>query len=116
MVRELVRLQRLLKELTIPFSSFIAVFCDRQSSLHIAKNSVFHERTKNIEVDCHFVRNKLQECLICLHHIGTTQQLADILTKALIGIKHSSTLGRLTVIPSLPKWGGGSGIEMYYII
>ena len=101
-VGELVWLHRLTKELTISDSSPIPVFCDNQSAIHIAHNPVFHERTKHIEVDCHFVRNKLQEGLISLHHISTTEQLADILTKALTGVKHSALLNKLAVRSSLP--------------
>ncbi|XP_019241462.1 PREDICTED: uncharacterized protein LOC109221428 [Nicotiana attenuata] len=101
-VGELVWLSRLLEELTVSPHLPIPVHCDSLSALHIARNPVFYERTKHIEVDCHFVRTKLQEGLISLHHIGTGQQLADVLTKALTGIKHSSVLGKLGVTPSPP--------------
>ncbi|XP_019263111.1 PREDICTED: uncharacterized protein LOC109240886 [Nicotiana attenuata] len=97
-VGELVWLSRLLEELTVPINLPIPVHCDSLSSLHIARNPVFHERTKHIEVDCHFVRTKLQDGLISLHHIGTRQQLADVLTKSLTGIKHCSVLGKLGVV------------------
>lgn len=66
-VGELVWLSRLLVELNVPYSKPISVFCDSQSALHIAKNSVFHELTKHIEVDCHYVRDILQQGLISLH-------------------------------------------------
>nr|XP_016508769.1 PREDICTED: uncharacterized mitochondrial protein AtMg00810-like [Nicotiana tabacum] len=60
-VGELVWLCRLFDELTVPFSKLVTVFCDSQSALHISRNPVFHERTKHSEVDCHFVRDKLQK-------------------------------------------------------
>ena len=99
-VGELVWLQRLFDELTVPSTEPFRVFCDSQSALHIVRNHVLHEQTKHIEIDCHFVRTKLQEGLITLHHVGTTQQLVDILTKALSGIKHSNMLSKLALIAS----------------
>ncbi|XP_047270485.1 uncharacterized protein LOC124899595 [Capsicum annuum] len=94
-VGELVWLSRLLEELIVSAPKPYAVFCDNQSALHFTKNPVFHERTKHIEVDCHFIRNKLQEGLVSLHHVATADQLADVLTKALMGVKHSAVLGKL---------------------
>ncbi|XP_019261010.1 PREDICTED: uncharacterized protein LOC109238964 [Nicotiana attenuata] len=105
-IGELVWLSRLLTELRVPSIHPIVVFCDSLSALNIAKNPVFHERTKHIEVDCHFVRKQLQEGLISLHHITTDQQLTYILTKSLTGIKHSSILGKLTVFSTPPTRGG----------
>ncbi|XP_019257710.1 PREDICTED: uncharacterized protein LOC109235921 [Nicotiana attenuata] len=78
-VGELVWLLRLLEDLTVPLTLPVPVFCDSQATLHIAKNLMFYERTKHIEVDCHFVRNQLHEGLISLHHIST-HELADIFT------------------------------------
>lgn len=54
-VGELVWLERLLTELHQPCNLPVSVFCDSQATVHIARNPVFHERTKHIEVDCHFV-------------------------------------------------------------
>nr|XP_016478603.1 PREDICTED: uncharacterized mitochondrial protein AtMg00810-like [Nicotiana tabacum] len=69
-VGELTWLCRLLEELTVPFPKPVTIFCDIQSALHIARNHVFYERTKRIEVDCHFLRAKPQEGLIDLTHVS----------------------------------------------
>ena len=80
-VGELVWLERLLDELTFKCSLPIHVHCDSQAAVHIAKNPIFHEGTKHIEIDCHFVRTKIQQGLITLQSIPIDLQLADIFTR-----------------------------------
>ncbi|RVX10360.1 Retrovirus-related Pol polyprotein from transposon RE1 [Vitis vinifera] len=53
--------------------------------LHIASNPVFHERTKHIEVDCHFIREKIASGCVATSFVNSNDQLADIFTKSLRG-------------------------------
>lgn len=61
---ELQRLNSLLLTLGINYPNAISLFSDSQSTLHLANNLVFQERTKHIEVGCHFVRNAITDSLI----------------------------------------------------
>ena len=82
-LRELKWLKRLLRDLGVEHSSPMQMFCDSKLALYIAANHVFHERTKHIEADCHSVRDAVQDKSIVTRHVRTTEQLADIMTKAL---------------------------------
>lgn len=59
------------------------LWCDNKSAISLASNPIFHARTKHVEVDYHFIREKVLSKHIMVQHIGTTDQLADIFTKVL---------------------------------
>lgn len=91
---------RLLEELGVQNLQPVTLHCDNQSALHIAKNPVFHERTKHIELDCHFTRDKVLEGLLQLTYLPTRSQLADVLTKVSPSPHFNSLLCKLGMLPS----------------
>ncbi|GAA0186354.1 hypothetical protein LIER_33642 [Lithospermum erythrorhizon] len=80
---ELKWLKALLESLGIQQPRPMTIFCDGKSALHIAQSPVFHERTKHIKVNCHYIRDALQDGIISTLYVSTNEQLADIFTKAL---------------------------------
>ena len=79
---ELLWLWWLLKDLGMSTSSATPLYCDNQSVIHIAHNDVFHEQTKHIEIDCHFIRYHLVHDALKLILISSKDQLAYIFTKS----------------------------------
>jgi hypothetical protein len=77
---ELTWIKQLLTDLHIDNNEPMKMFCDNQAARHIATNHVFHERTKHIEVDCHFIREKIQAKKIETPFVKSEDQLADIFT------------------------------------
>eukprot|EP00253_Pinus_taeda_P030516 PITA_30516 len=59
------------------------IMCDNQSCIKLSENTVFHDRSKDIDIWCHFVRDNVQQGVVQLSYTPTGEQVADILTKAL---------------------------------
>jgi hypothetical protein len=78
---ELVWLQQLLHELHVPVVSQPILWCDNLGATFLASNPVFHARTKHIEIDYHFVREKVATKQLDVRFISSTDQLADLFTK-----------------------------------
>ena len=89
--RKLIWVKDILSSLSVMHTPPVRLYCDNQAALHIAKNPVFHERTKHNEVDCHFVRDEIIQNRLLPSYVPTTTQLADPFTKA-IGLKRFGPL------------------------
>jgi len=94
---EMVWTRNLLKFLGISVPP-IHLYCDNQAALHIANNPVYHERTKHIEVDYHFVSERIVSGEIQPRYPPSTEQLANIFTKALGPCQFHCLLGKLGIL------------------
>ncbi|XP_020266030.1 uncharacterized protein LOC109841474 [Asparagus officinalis] len=100
---ELLWLRWLLEDMGVPQSSATILHCDNRSAIQIAHNDVFHERTKHIENDCHFVRQHLQHGTLQLLPISSIDQPADIFTKAHLPGRFCHLLNKLKLVSTNPS-------------
>jgi hypothetical protein len=80
-------LARLLGDLLGRDTEELELRVDSKSALALAKNPVFHERSKHIHIKYHFIQSYLDEGSIKVSYINTQDQLADLLTKSLGRVK-----------------------------
>lgn len=88
----------LLQELHIPLHVTPIVWCDNKSAIALASNPIFHARTKHVEIDYHFIREKVLNKELLVQHIGSAAQIADIFTKALSVDRFLDLKSKLMVI------------------
>lgn len=102
---ELVELKLLLEELGFSISKSMNFWCDNQAALHITNNPVFYERTKHIELDCHFICDKVKEIIgvyqvrdsssVHNHQSSFYSTTSDIEVQAMFGRCPSIAWGRV---------------------
>jgi hypothetical protein len=80
---ELMWIQSLLYELKVPCTTAARIWCDNIGATYLTANPMFHGRVKHIEIDFHFVRERVARKLLEVRLISIEDQIADGFTKAL---------------------------------
>ena len=97
-VCELLWLKTLLCDLGISDGAPMKLYCDNKAAINIAHNPVQHGRTKHIEIDRHFIKEKLSDGSICMPFVRSCDQLADIFTKGLGHRSFSTIVSKLGLV------------------
>lgn len=100
-------LRQLLLELHRPPRQATVVFCDNVSAMYIASNPVQHQRTKHVEIDLHFVRDKVSLGEVKVLHVPSSHQFADIFTKGLPTTLFQEFRSSLHILPETVQAAGG---------
>ena len=94
-ITEILWIRKLLGELGFVQGQASPLYCDNKAAISISENPVQHDRTKHVEIDRHFIKEKLESKVISLPFVRSAGQLADILTKAVSSQIFNSTLSKL---------------------
>jgi hypothetical protein len=93
-------LRQLLHELHRPPTQATVIYCDNVSAMYLASNPVQHQRTKHVEIDLHFVRNRVALGEAKVIHVPTSSQFADVFTKGLPTSVFHDFRFSLNILPS----------------
>ena len=94
-VCELIWLSCLMKELQVQGELPMRMHCDNKAAISIAHDPAHHDRTKHVEVDRHFIKEKIEDGIISLTYVPTRNQTTDILTKGLSRKMFESLLDKM---------------------
>lgn len=97
---ELLWVQSLLTELGIPFAK-PTLFCDNLSVVALSHNPVLHARTRHMELDIHFVREKVVSKALSIVHVPASEQIADVFTKLVSSLQFPVLRDKLNVCNSI---------------
>lgn len=96
-------LRWLLADIGVSCNNPTPMYCNNKSAIHIAHNTVFHERTKHIEIDYHITRYHLEKGTLTLSFVSSSMQLADFFTKAHTLQHHRFFLSKLSMLLMSPS-------------
>lgn len=108
-------LQYLFKDPNVSFSQSTYVYCDNNSTINLAHNINFQERSKHIKIDYHLIRENIYEGPIKLFCICTSSQIADFLTKPLFKYVFKTQLSKLGLLDLQVHLAAMYYMEILYI-
>ena len=76
-------IKSILEDLKIGISKPMKLYCDNKAAISMAHYLVQHDRTKHVEIDKHFIKEKLESGIICIPYVPSDGQIADVFTKGL---------------------------------
>ncbi|CAN6447253.1 unnamed protein product [Victoria cruziana] len=82
-VTEILWVKILLNDIGIQVDDMMRFYCDNKAAISLSNNPVMHDQTKHVEIDRHFVREKIDSKELILSYIKTEDQIADVFTKGL---------------------------------
>ena len=104
-VAEMLWLKALLIELKLDQGAQMKLWYDNKSAINIANNLVQHDRTKQVEIDWFFIKEKLNSGLLELSHVATGEQVAECLTKGLSSLDLARLCDKMGLIDIFcPSW------------
>ena len=114
-IAEILWNRSLLAELWISASSMTTLWCDNLGAIFLSTNAVFHAHTKHVEVDYHFVRDRIAKREIQVQFISSKDQLTDALTKPLPPVSFAYFRSKLQVESPPSAWQGVLRKETTYM-
>jgi hypothetical protein len=97
-VCELIWLKLLLRELHLYNGAPLQLYCDNQAAIKIVNNPVYHDRTKHVEIDRHFIKEKLEAGTLQVNYVRSEKQLADVLTKGVCVLNFSEICNKMGLL------------------
>lgn len=97
-IAELVWMAGILRDLQVLISLPVTLHCNNKAAQYIAANPVFHNRTMHLDIDCHYIRDKIADGFMETSHFSSKLQLADIMTKPLPAAHHHQLSVKLGLV------------------
>ncbi len=106
--KELLYLRSILKELDIEQTESTVLYVDNRGAIDLARNPVYHDRSKHIDMRYHFIRERVQDNTLQIEHVPGDNNVADIMTKPLARVKHTQYTSDLGICKHLVDSHSGS--------